>query len=115
MRVKNVLLILLGVFVLSSCAHHSTMRGSVAMKTGENSAHVCLGDNEVKQGDKIVAYKNTCTKNLSKTKENQATGACVKEKIGEGKVTTVINEHYSEVTFDSGVPFTEGTIVEKMK
>lgn len=115
MKVKNVALTLLGVLVLSSCAHHSTMRGSVAMKTGENNAHVCLGDDEVKQGDKVIAYKNVCTKNLTKTKENQTTGACVREKIGEGTVINVINEHYSEVKFDDGVPFTEGTIVEKAK
>jgi hypothetical protein len=116
MNVKNVALLALGVLILSSCASHSTMRGSVAMKTGEDTAHVCLGDGEIRQGDKVIAYKNVCTNNnLERNTRSHLSVSCKKEKIGEGSVLNVINEHYSEVKFDAGVPFTEGTIVEKAK
>ena len=42
-------------FVLASCAstNHKYMRGSVAMKLDNKTAHVCLGDNEVQPGDRI--------------------------------------------------------------
>ena len=45
-------------FVLASCAStkHKYMRGSVAMKLDNKTAHVCLGDNEVKTGDKVLFY-----------------------------------------------------------
>lgn len=116
MKIKNVAVIFLGTLVLSSCAHHSTMRGSVAMKTGDDTAHVCLGDKEVKIGDKVFVYKNVCTNNnVDRTTKSHLNVTCKKEKIGEGSILNVINEHYSEVKFDAGVPFTEGTIVEKAK
>jgi len=116
MNVKNVALLALGVLILSSCASHSTMRGSVAMKTGEDTAHVCLGGGEVKVGDKVSAYKNVCTNNtIDRTTRSHLSVACKKEKIGDGVVLNIINEHYSEVKFDAGVPFTEGTIVERAK
>ncbi len=116
MKVKNVAMVALGVLVLSSCAHHSTMRGSVAMKTGEDTAHVCLGDNEVQVGDRVSAFKNVCVNNqVDKSTRSHISVSCKKEKIGEGSVVSVLNEHYSEVKFDAGVPIAEGTIVEKTK
>jgi hypothetical protein len=114
MKVFFMSLILL---VISSCASHSTMRGSVVMKMGPDSAHVCLGDNEVKAGDRVVAYKHNCSQgavghpnhNLS----NVENTSCVREKLGSGTVVKTLNDHYSEVKFDSGVLFGEGTTVEK--
>lgn len=38
---------------LSGCAH-GLMRGSVAMKANEDEAHVCMGDKEVKAGDRVA-------------------------------------------------------------
>jgi hypothetical protein len=35
-----------------ACAH-SMMRGSVVMKVDTDEAHACLGENEVKTGDKL--------------------------------------------------------------
>ncbi len=46
--------------LLTSCAHNY-MRGTVAMKTDKNTAHVCLGQNDVKIGDKIDFYIAHCT------------------------------------------------------
>lgn len=91
--------------LLSGCAHH-LMRGSVAMKTGDSEAHVCMGKGEVKVGDRVAVFKNNC--------RPKTAGSCEKVRTGEGTVTQVLNEHYSVVTFDPGVPFDEGTFVEKL-
>lgn len=111
----NLFLATLTTLVLASCAHqHTMMRGSVAMKTGADTAHVCLGNNEVKEGDRIVAFKNVCKTNPNDlATRSHLKSYCKKEKLGEGTVTGIINEHYSEVKFDKGVEFQEGTIVEK--
>lgn len=111
---KNVFLVFCGL-VLISCASHSTMRGGVAMKVSEREAHVCLGDGEVKQGDKVVAFYNDCQDRNGAGKNSGANGIpCVKKKLGTGTVTKLLNEHYSVVEFEDGVKFTEGTFVEKL-
>ncbi|MEO6098153.1 MAG: hypothetical protein ABIW76_21805 [Fibrobacteria bacterium] len=90
-------------FTITGCAAHSRMRGSVAMKVSDQEAHVCLGNTEVAVGDKLSVYKNDCP---SKQR-------CKKIRLGEAKVTQVLDEHYSVVQFDPGVVFEEGTLVEK--
>lgn len=95
--------------LMMGCAH-GTMRGSVAMKVSENEAHVCLGDNEVKAGDKVTLFRSECDPNSGQGKAGRS---CKKIKLGEGTVEKTFNEHYSQVKVNSGVPFEEGTIVEK--
>lgn len=112
MKLLIITIVLGALSLLSSCSTHSTMRGSVAMKISENEAHVCLGNNEVKVGDKVHVYKNNCTKGFS-SETSKAQTICKKELIGHGEVTSLINEHYSVVKFDDGVNFIEGTIIEK--
>ena len=92
----------------SGCAH-SLMRGSVAMKISDNEAHECLGNNEVKVGDRVTAFNNVCTAGSGK----DGNRTCDKVKVGSGKVTRLLNEHYSVVSFDDSVKFQEGTVVEK--
>ncbi len=103
------------VFALSGCAHHQMMRGSVAMKAGGQEAHVCLGENEVKAGDRVVAYRNECTQRSGfEGAERGSRGVvCKLEKLGGGTVVSLLNDHYSTVQFDQGVTFEEGTVVEK--
>lgn len=93
----------------SGCAH-SMMRGSVAMKSSADEAHVCLGDNEVRAGDKVALFKNECGQS---TGNGKGVPGCKKVKLGDGTVERTFNEHYSLVKVDPGVPFQEGTIVEK--
>lgn len=102
-------------FSFAGCASHSMMRGSVAMKIAPNKAHVCLGNGEVKIGDKVNAYRNVCPDVGVVAGHQIPRRNCTKEKIGGGTVTELLNEHYSEVTFDEGVKFNEGTIVELSK
>ena len=99
---------------LSGCAH-SMMRGSVAMKVSDNEAHVCMGDQDVKAGDRVTLFKNVCTggKGGGARSGLGDTGSCKKEKLGEGSVERILNEHYSVVKVNPGVQFEEGNIVEK--
>lgn len=105
---KNQISFLMAMLSFAGCAH-STMRGSVAMKDGDE-AHVCLGDKEVKAGDRVALFQNQCTRGGGKV---GAADPCHKVKVGGGEVIRTLNEHYSIVKVDSGVPFQEGTVVEK--
>ena len=108
---KSLILLIATVLVagLSGCAHN-VMRGSVAMKTSENEAHVCLGKGEVKAGDRVTLYQNVCDKG---GRASGGGGSCEKKEAGMGSVLEVLNEHYSVVRFDQGVRFAEGSFVEK--
>lgn len=111
MRSKSIALCLFSIFALIGCAH-SAMRGSVAMKTSETEGHVCLGKGEVDVGDKVSLYRNDCPNQGGK---KVGGNICKKVKLGEGKVTEIINDHYSVATFPSGLQFDEGTVVEKIR
>lgn len=87
----------------TGCAAHKGMRGTVAMKVNEQEAHVCLGKNEVSVGDKLNVFRTDC----------KSQNRCLKVKVGEAKVTQVLDDHYSVAQFDPGVTFEEGTVVEK--
>ncbi|MBX9767581.1 MAG: hypothetical protein K2X47_09955 [Bdellovibrionales bacterium] len=108
MKVINLVFLLAAVSMVS-CSH-GVMRGSVAMKTSANEAHVCIGDHEAKIGDRITAFANSCP---SKGGRDGGPGMCEKKRLGEGTVTALLNHHYSVVKFDDGVKFDEGTFVEK--
>ena len=82
------------------------------MKISDREAHVCMGTDEVKPGDQVALYKSVCTP-LKGPDQDAATSGCKKVKVGNGKVESILNEHYSVVKVDSGVLFEEGTIVEK--
>jgi hypothetical protein len=97
---------------LTGCAHE-LMRGSVAMKVSDTEAHVCMDNTEAKVGDRVTLYKNNCPSKGGGARSGLAGGGCEKVKLGQGSVTEILNQHYSVVKFDSGVPFEEGTFVEK--
>ena len=86
---------------------HSMMRGSVVMKIDPTTAHVCLGNGEVAVNDKVRLYKNVC-------KQGDRRPICTRETVAEGKVTEVLDDHYSVVTFAAGTTFEEGNTVEKL-
>ena len=108
MKLNQTLPALIGL-LLVGCAH-TTMRGSVAMKTSDDEAHVCLGDREVKAGDRVALYRNVC----SSGREKADSSPCEKKRLGEGTVERTLNQHYSVVKVDPGVSFEEGTLVEKL-
>lgn len=102
------------ILIATGCAH-KTMRGSVAMKTSDRDAHVCFNKGEVALGDTVRLYNNRCTKVSGGGKgEGGGDRSCEKVAVGNGVVTKIINDHYSQVTFDPGVEFEEGSFVEKL-
>ncbi len=98
---------------LTGCAHSAHTRGSVALKHSAQEADVCLGKNEVKPGDKVALFNNECKERTRVGRGGGRTQTCTKVKIGEGEVAQVLDEHYSTIRVGSGIPFEEGTIVEK--
>ena len=96
--------------LLFGCAH-GTMRGSVAMKATDDEVHVCMGEDEVKAGDKVAFFFNRCTGAGNRETLDRS---CEKVRIGEGEVVRPLNEHYSVVRPNPGVKVQEGAIVEKI-
>ncbi len=111
---KTILTTITLTLLLSSCAHNF-MRGTVAMKTGERTAHVCLGDNDVKVGDKLDFYSNYCSGASSTDREDGDFIECKMKILGTGSVTKLLNSHYSEVKTDGRFKISEGTLVQKQK
>lgn len=107
-------LTLMSLVVISGCAP-AVHRGSVAMKIGDNEAHVCLGNDEVVPGDKVTYFRNVCTPSNAGTKPVKPTLArCEKKRIGTGTIKSVLNEHYSVASIDGSFEYREGDIVEKV-
>jgi hypothetical protein len=99
-------LVLAGTF--SGClGPHEAMRGKVVMKIDATRAHVCLGPDEVKLDDPVRLYWRNCQ---YRGKRYQ----CENITVADGRVTGILNDHYSEVTFPPGTRMEEGYIVEKV-
>lgn len=100
------------------CAHNAHNRGSVVVKHGASEADVCLGDKEVKIGDRMAIYRHDCkNKNLNAAAADRGprtTRSCQKVKVGEGEIVQVLDEHYSTMRADSGISLVEGLSVEKL-
>lgn len=112
---KTFLVATVTTLLLSSCAHNF-MRGTVAMKTDKTTAHVCLGDNDVKVGETLNFYTNKCTGVGGGGADRDGDVIeCEMEILGTGTVTKLLNNHYSEVTTDGSFKFGEGTLVQKQK
>lgn len=80
------------------------------MKVNEQTAHVCLGNNEVKKGDKVAILINECEREPS---SGYRLRPCRKVMLGEGTVTETLNEHYSVVQAEHGLKLEEGMLVER--
>ena len=111
---KTILMATTLTLLLTSCAHNF-MRGTVAMKTDNNTAHVCLGNNDVKIGDKLDFYSNHCTGYAGGLDEGGDVRECKMKVLGTGTVTKLLNSHYSEVKTDGSFKLAEGTLVQKQK
>ena len=99
--------------LLSGCAH-KFMRGTVAMKVDASTAHVCLGDDDGKGGEKLYFYQSVC-EGYGGAREGGDYGSCELKTLGTGSVTKILNSHYSEVKTNGSFSFSEGTLVQKRK
>ena len=110
---KKLLFMSLSVLILNGCAH-SFMRGTVAMKMDSTTAHVCLGNNDVKVGDKVDFVENFCTgSNAIAVNDSGEVRSCEMKVIDTGTVTKLLNSHYSEVKVKEGFKLKEGILVQK--
>lgn len=98
-RISHALAVALTV---SACAPaHS--KGVVAMKISDTEAHVCVGKDEVRSGSEIEVLRNVCRR--------QKPYSCTLKSIGTGRISELLNHHYSVATFPAEVPFQEGDLV----
>ena len=92
-----------------SCAtRHESMKGSVALKIDETKGIACLTPGSVSVGDAVTFYKTECTRKGPK----EGASDCSMVKIGNGKITKLVNDHYSEFETSGEVKFEEGSLVE---
>jgi hypothetical protein len=102
---------------LSACA--GANRGSVAMKIDDREAHICMGNDGVRAGDRVALFRVKCGGNSARARHNMGRSrvggsVCRRIKFGEGRVVRPLNEHCSVVEVDPGVEFEKGAIVEKL-
>lgn len=103
---------LLGLLLaITACIHNPHIRGSVVLKHSATEADVCLGSDEVKPGDKVTLFKSECRE--LPTAQDRNRSVCNKIMVGNGKIITNIDKHYSMMQVDPELTIDEGMIVEK--
>lgn len=100
------------VLLLSGCAAHTTMAGTVVMRIDETKAHVCLQAGSVAVGDQVALVRHVC--------ENPAEGRsaaqrCSPTVVGQGTVESLLNEHYAVVRFPAELAYREGDTVHPIR
>lgn len=109
-------LLLITPILVLGCAQASAKappnRAAVVMKLGPTEAHVCMGQGEVRPGDRVTLVENDCSR---PTPGSKGAAACRRRKTGEATVIRALSEHYSVIEVDPGSTFREGTIVEKQR
>lgn len=69
---------------------------------------VCIGDKQVKPGDRITFFKEHCSGG-----GRHSSRKCHKEKVGDASVLKTLDEHLSTVKLDSEFEITEQMTIEK--
>lgn len=100
--------VFLGIIFSGCAASHS--RGVVAMRISDNQAHVCLGKQEAKPGDRVNIVRNECTRSAYGGKSG-AREVCKQANINSGVISENLNEHYAVVQLDQAGAFREGDLV----
>lgn len=102
---------------LTACStrgpHEGVHRGSVVMKMPNGEAHLCLGNTEVKEGDKVNLIRHECRVKVNGKRSEGADSVCTPVNLGSGTVIKVYNTDYSVAKFPESLIFSEGDTVEK--
>ncbi|MGE0175104.1 MAG: hypothetical protein AB7T49_20080 [Oligoflexales bacterium] len=99
---------------LISCT--TTPKGGVVMQVDEQQAHVKLGNNEVKPGDKVEILNKECEDTAAGGARGKGNATrCRYIKTGEGVVTETLDEEYSVVKVPKGTKLRQGTLVKKVQ
>src|SRR3989338_5896564 len=110
MSVKLILAALCAL-ALAAC---SKTRSVVAMKLSEEEAHIALGENDIKVGDRVTLFGNEFERPAFRYAGIDKGPICDKVKAGGGTVTKILGPDYSAIRLDPGTVYEEGMTVEKL-
>lgn len=118
MKIKTMCTLLSATLFISACAttsvQHSHIRGSVVTLDSPQEAHVCLGQTEIKSGDKLNVYESVCRSEMDLGgRKPIKKKICDKIPRGQAEVIESLGEHFAKVRSLDGLVFKEGFIVEK--
>lgn len=111
MRLVKLSLVVASIVSTVGCSHMHN-RGSVVLKHSNSEVDICIGNKEIKIGDKLNFYQTDCVMTGTGRSSKRS---CSKTKIGEGEVISTQDEHFSTVKLGSEFNVTAGTVVEKQK
>lgn len=119
MKTRRIWLVAVAPVVLGACATmsgHGHTRGTVVLSDDGKEAHVCLGEKEVKVGDKVDVFEAVCKKEqVALIRSPRYQTKCERVARGQAEVVEVSDEHYSKVKAFGDLSLEEGQIVEKVK
>lgn len=110
MRFALIFAAVLSSLIGSGCSH-SKIRPQcpVAANHAESEVDVCIGSDRVKTGDRIGFFKTNCLPPSRGTPKK-----CQREKVGEGRVTKVLDEHLSSVRLESSFAIDDSTTIDRI-
>lgn len=108
----NKIIVVLSMLLVSSCASHPLMKGTVALKIDEKKGIACMDSKNLKAGTKLVVANNNCSR---VPVSNSEPAYCKLESVGEIEITKVLNDHYSEFQTVGDLNFREGSILKSNK
>lgn len=94
----------------TGCATSPKTKCKAAVSHSPTEYDVCIGDKQVKAGDKVEFFEKHCS-----VGGKNAARRCHNEKLGEGLVIKTLDEDLSTIKLDSEFEITESTIIEKKK
>lgn len=106
------IMILALMLVVSSCATHPLMKGTVALKVDDKNGVACLDTTNLQVGSKLSVSNNNCSR-VPQSKSDPT--YCRLVEVGEVEITKVLNEHYSEFQTLGDFKFQEGSILKHSK
>ena len=99
----------------SGCAHGHKDRDEAEDHHSRTHA-ISIGDPEVRAGDRIDIFRETCVLRPGPAHHTANTFRdCSRTRLGGGTVVEIKAQDHSQVLFDAGVPFEGNLVIEKAK
>lgn len=105
-------MIMVSMLIVSSCATHPLMKGTVAMKVDEKNGVACIDTDNLQVGSRLTVANNQCSR--VPVSKNDST-YCQLVTVGEIEITKILNDHYSEFKTIGDFRFIEGSILKHSK
>ncbi len=110
MKLYVLLAAVIGAPVLSSCASMPAKTCTAVVAHSQTEYDVCVSSNAIQPGSRVAFYKERCT---IASRGNPR--KCRNEKVGEGSVLKVLDDHLSTVKLDAPFEVTESMTIEPKK